>query len=228
MRYQTYNDVNIGSINYFTEFSGDAPTSIYVIHGDNGDMLVDTGFFTTYKPLLKWIRANSFNITDIFLTHAHPDHDHNAAKFKKLFGARIWLNKKDVTLIRNFPSQPQKPLDERFIKRVKWITFWTKTPMIKSKAYTPDIIIDGDDHDTPRRYGYDFDIIELPGHTLGSMGILQGDVLYCGDAYVVLDGVPMMPAHAADLDLMRESVDRISRISPHYLCCGHGVPLIYS
>jgi len=228
MKYQSFNDTPISDIRYITEFSGDAPTSVYVIRGQQGDMLIDTGFFTTYKPVLKWIRGNGFNITDIFLTHAHPDHDHNAAKFKELFNARIWLHSKDVSLIRNFPSQPQKPLDERFVKRVKWISFWTKTPMIKSKAYTPDFVIEDEGSDIPRKFGYDFSIVELPGHTLGSMGILDGNTLYCGDAYVVLNGVPMMPAHGTDLELMKKSVDRINEIVPSYLCCGHGVPLKFA
>ena len=102
MKIQTGNQVQIGNINYFTELSGDAPISVYVIPGKNGDMLIDTGFSTTTKPLLKWITENGFNITDIFITHAHPDHDWNAAKFKQLFNARIWLGKEDLNLIRNF------------------------------------------------------------------------------------------------------------------------------
>ena len=227
MKYLDNNDKPIGDIIYLTGLSGDAPISNYIIMGSEGDMLIDTGFAGTYKPLLKWIRENGFNITDIFLTHAHPDHDWNSAKLKKTFGARIWLNRNDVTLIRNFSSQPQHPLDERFTKRVKKITFWTGT-IVKSKAYQPDVIISGDDSETPHKYGYDFDIVELPGHTLGSMGILKGDTLYCGDAFVILNGEPMLPVHATSLELMRASAERIRSIAPRYLACGHGVPVEFS
>ena len=223
MKYQSFTDIKIGDIYYLTEFSGDAPNTLYVIRGQHGDMLIDTGFMTTYKPLLRWIRSNGFNITDIFLTHAHPDHDWNAAKFKKLFNARIWLHKKDVSLIRNFSSQPQLPLDERFIKRVKWITFWTGT-VIKSRRYEPDVVISGDDSETPSKYGYDFKIIELPGHTLGSMGILKGDTLYCGDAFVIFNGEPSLPVHAASLELMRTSAEKIRALAPRFIACGHGLP----
>ncbi len=223
MKYQDYSDKPIGDIIYLTGLSGDAPISNYIIRGTEGDMLVDTGFTGTYKPLLRWIGENGFNITDIFLTHAHPDHDWNAARLKKLFGARIWLNRKDVSLIRNFSSQPQHPLDERFVKRVKMITFWTRT-IVKSKDYQPDVIISGDDSGTPRKYGYDFDIVELPGHTLGSMGIHKDNTLYCGDAYVIFNGEPMLPVHATSLELMRASAERIKSISPRYIACGHGVP----
>jgi len=227
MKYQDYKDKPIGDIIYLTGLAGDAPVSNYIIRGTEGDMLVDTGFTGTYKPLLRWIRENGFNITDIFLTHAHPDHDWNAARLKKQFGARIWLNRKDVSLIRNFSSQPQHPLDERFIKRVKKITFWTGT-IVKSKGYQPDVIINGDDSETPRKYGYDFDIVELPGHTLGSMGILKGDALYCGDAYVIFNGEPTLPMHATSLELMRASEERIRTIAPRYIACGHGIPTEFS
>ncbi len=82
MGVQVYEDVPIGEIKYLTENIGDAPISVYVIQGENGDMLVDTGFYSTYKSIIKWIEKNKFNITDIFVTHAHPDHDWNVAKLK--------------------------------------------------------------------------------------------------------------------------------------------------
>ena len=134
MRTQTSDSVKIGNIRYFTELSGDAPVSVYVISGEKGDMLIDTGFSTTSKSLVKWISKNGYNITDIFITHAHPDHDWNAARFKQLYNARIWLGKEDLPLMRNFADQPQKPTHKKFVNRVKWISFWTKTPFFKSNA----------------------------------------------------------------------------------------------
>lgn len=228
MHRQTNLDIPIGDIHYFTEFSGDAPISVYVISGKDGNMLIDTGFSTTYKPLIKWIRENGFHITDIFLTHAHPDHDWNAARLKGLFSAKIWLSEKDVSLIRNFASQPQVPTDKKFGKRVKWITFWTKTPFFKSKAYEPDVIVRSEGSDLLRKYGYDMEIVSLPGHTLGSIGIKKGNVLYCGDAYTVLNGLPMLPPHVTSIELMQDSFEKICRISPEYLACGHGLPIRFS
>lgn len=67
MGVQVYEDVPIGEIKYLTENIGDVPISVYVIQGKNGDMLVDTGFYSTYKSIIKWIEKNEFNITDILL-----------------------------------------------------------------------------------------------------------------------------------------------------------------
>ena len=227
MKVQTSNLEWIGKIRYFTELVGDAPISVYVISGKNGDMLIDTGFSTTFKPLLKWIRENGFHITDIFLTHAHPDHDWNAARFQKMFHARIWLGKEDVSLIRNFSSQPQHPTHKKFVFRVKWISFWTKTPFFKGKKYIPDVILDENANDTARKFGYDIEIIPFPGHTKGSYGILKDGVLYAGDAYAVINGTPMEPPHAFSIEELRESMKKISKIAPEYLACGHGVPFLF-
>ncbi len=224
MRTQTSDDVKIGNIRYFTELSGDAPISVYVISGEKGDMLIDTGFSTTSRALVKWISKNGFNITDIFITHAHPDHDWNAARFKQLYNARIWLGKEDLPLIRNFAGQPQKPTHTRFVNRVKWISFWTKTPFFKSKHYVPDILIDQNADEVAGQYGYDIKIIHLPGHTKGSYGLIKDGVLYAGDAYAVINRTPMEPPHAYSVEQMRASIRKISEISPEYLACGHGVP----
>lgn len=227
MRIQTFNEITVGSINYLTENVGDAPISVYVIRGDNGDMLVDTGLSTTYKHILKWLETNNFNITDIFITHAHPDHDWNAQRLKEKYNARIWIAEKDMSLIRNFSLQRQFPTDKKYAFRVKWISLWTKTPFFKSKAYTPDIIITKEGSELPNEYGYDFSIVFLPGHTMGSMGILTKDTLYCGDSYAVINGQPMVPPHANNVELMHESISKIRTINPKYLACGHGVPYLF-
>lgn len=178
MGVQVYEDVPIGEIKYLTENIGDAPISVYVIQGENGDMLVDTGFYSTYKSIIKWIEKNEFNITDIFVTHAHPDHDWNVAKLKK--------------------------------------------------KYVPDVVIENEGNADALKYGYDFSIVFLPGHTFGSMGILMGNTLYVGDAYAVISGVPMMPPHVTSIKDANETYEKIKEISPHYLACGHGLPYVFN
>lgn len=228
MKYQTSDQHQIADIEYFTECSGDAPISVYIIHGTDGDMLIDTGFRTTYQPLLQWIHRHHFTIKDIFITHAHPDHDWNAAQFKRMFGARIWLSENDIPLISHFGNQPQFPTEKRFAARTKWISFWTKTPLFHSETYTPDVVITGDDPEIGKRYGYDVAVVTLSGHTLGSVGILRDNVLYAGDAYTVMNGVPMLPPHAASVEKMLASYQKIAGIAPEYLACGHGLPFQFN
>ncbi len=62
MRTQTSDNVKIGNIRYFTEFKGVAPISVYVISGEKGDMLIDTGFSTTTQALVRWISEKGYRI----------------------------------------------------------------------------------------------------------------------------------------------------------------------
>ncbi|HOC35044.1 MAG TPA: hypothetical protein PKI82_13400, partial [Ruminococcus flavefaciens] len=73
--------------------------------------------------------------------------------------------------------------------------------------------------------GYDADIVPLPGHTLGSVGVLADGVLYCGDAFTAIWGRPDITPHAASLKAMRHSLKRILKISPQWLATGHGLPV---
>lgn len=126
--------------------------------------------------------------------------------------------------MRNFADQPQKATHKKFVKRVKWISFWTKTPFFESKHYVPDILIDQNADEVVAQYGYDIKILHLPGHTKGSYGLIKDGVLYAGDAYAVINGTLMEPPHAYSVEQMRDSIRKISEISPEYLACGHGVP----
>ena len=212
-KYETSDSIRIGKINYFVEHTVDVPISVYIIRGKKGDMIVDTGFISTYRPLLEWIKRNDFNLTDIFLTHAHQDHDWNAAKLKAEFGARIWMSEKDIDLIRNFSTQKQYPTSDEYIMRTKFINFWGSSFLFKSKPYYPDVIIKEGNMDIARDYGYDFSVVSLPGHTYGSLGIFKDDTLYCGDAYTLLDGTPGIPPHVTSIELMKKSIQNTDIIT---------------
>ena len=60
--------------------------NIYVIRGENGDILIDTGFIGIKTALKKWL--DNFNIKLVILTHAHIDHTWNTAYIKKYIIAK--------------------------------------------------------------------------------------------------------------------------------------------
>ena len=62
-------------------------TTICILRGKNGDMMIDTGLFHVRRSVEKW--AKKFNIKYIFITHAHADHDWNARYFAEKYGAKI-------------------------------------------------------------------------------------------------------------------------------------------
>jgi len=190
----------------------------YILHGQQGDLLIDTGFIKSWSKLKNWILL--YDVKYIFLTHAHVDHDWNAARIKNQFNAKIILSQHDRTLMQNFFSQPPLPTDPkyRFRNAVQKVGGY----FLKSKPYEPDIYVTEQNLDILKSLGFDAEIIMLPGHTLGSMGVLCDNVLYCGDAFTALWRKPDISPHAANIELMNESLQKILAINPKILAPGHG------
>lgn len=204
-----------GDITYHS-FRG---TTVYIIHGKNGDMMIDTGLFHVRRAVRKW--AKRYNVKYIFITHAHADHDWNAARFRKDFGARLLLNKKDFGLRSNY--KPMKATRPKY--RLKCFQLNINGRLFPSPRYKVDIPIKGEGSALLERLGFDGQFVFLPGHTEGMTALLQGDTLYCGDAFTALFYEAEIPPYAGDIGVMKKSLKRILEINPKWLACGHGIPV---
>ncbi len=193
--------------------------TVYLLHGTAGDLLIDTGFLGTWRALSAWI--SQYDVRYVFLTHGHPDHDWNAAKLQKR-GARILLSERDKGLPRHFLSQPVKATMPRY--RARNLVQRFGGALTNSPRYTPEYLSD-DDPDALCRLGFDAQIVPLPGHTYGSLGILSNGVLYCGDAFTMIWKKPDITPHAVSPSLMTESLRTMLRLSSRWLACGHGLPV---
>lgn len=205
-----------GHINLFAQ----SDVTCYIIQGADGDLLVDTGFFNVKRELLKWI--SEYNVRYVFLTHAHPDHDWNAAKIQQT-GAKLMLHEADKLLRRDFRMQRVMPTANRW--RLRNVMQNVGGAMFKSPRYEPDIWFSDSDSELLKKYGFDAEIIRLSGHTYGSSAILHKNVLYCGDAFTALFGKPDITPHAVSPLMMRKSLKKILELQPEWLACGHGLPL---
>ena len=78
-------------------------------------------------------------------------------------------------------------------------------------------------------YGINGVIMNLEGHTKGSIGIFckssVGYDLYAGDA-IVNTPLPMFPPTCESPAKAKEAMERIITISPDRILCGHGDPII--
>lgn len=200
-------------------FYAQSDLTCYVLHGKSGDLLIDTGFFMNKRGLLRWVAEQ--NVRWVFLTHAHPDHDWNAAKIQKN-GAKIMLHKADDKLRRNFLQQRVMPTANRW--RLRNVTQNVGGGLVKSPFYEPDIWL-SEERSLLSDLDIDAQLVTLPGHTYGSCGILHEDVLYCGDAFTALGGRPMIAPHAVSPAQMAESLQKILDLNPKWLACGHGLPV---
>ena len=151
--------------------------NIYVIKGKDGDILIDTGFIGMRKSLKKWL--DNFDIKLIILTHAHVDHIWNVDYLKKLYGCDVALGKLDVINLDNTNIDT--------CPRNNFLKAWTKLMKWGMKKFVPnsfDVDMYLEDNQCINKYDLDLKIINLSGHTDGSIGILYNDYLFAGDALV--------------------------------------------
>jgi len=192
--------------------------SVYLIKGDDGDILIDTGFLFMRRRLFKLL--DKHNVKYIILTHAHLDHVWNAAVLKERYNAKIAIGKKDV-----------KNLDNRLLRSnsIKWYlrpvagiyNFGFK--VLKQK----EIIVDEELEvgETITKHGITFKIIDLEGHTPGSIGIIDKDNnLYCGDAILSRFGKVRLTWQNNDNEKAIETVRKIINSDINTIFFGHSKP----
>lgn len=151
--------------------------NIYVIKGRDGDILIDTGFIGMKKGLKKWL--DNFNIKLIILTHAHVDHIWNVDYLKKLYGCDVAISRLDVNNLdnSNIVSSPKSRLLKGWSRLMNW-------GMKKFVPKSFDIDMYLEDNQCINKFDLDLKIVNLSGHTDGSIGILYNDYLFAGDALV--------------------------------------------
>ena len=193
---------------------------IYVLHGSQGDLMIDTGRKMNCRSIDRWLRSSGFDIKWIFLTHAHFDHVYNARFFKEKYGAKVLIHEKDKPLFLKEEIPEYYPTSED-----SKLTTQMANRLIRTVQY-PDCAIDievrDDDTQLLRELGFDADIVMLPGHTAGSMGIKQEKVLYCGDACAAKRGDYYTSLLGSDIEAVLRTEKKLFEMNPLIIAPGHG------
>ena len=197
---------------------------VYVLRGENGDMLIDTGRKLSVHNIDKWIRESGYNIKWVFLTHGHFDHAYNALYFQRKYGAEVILHEKDKEIFYGTDYPKIIPSSDKYklvAQSAEVLIHKTLVPICKINYSVTD-----NDTDLLRKLGFDADIVMLPGHTYGSMGILQDRVLYSGDACSAIGGDYYTAIFGYDIDLLLQSEKKIFELNPLIIAPGHGKLII--
>ena len=193
--------------------------NLYVIKGENGDILIDTGFIGMRKKLKKWL--DKFNIKLVILTHAHVDHIWNAAYIRNLYNCKIAISENDIKNIGNTElySSASKEKYEN----------WTKLMHFGMKKFIPekfviDIILKN--NQIIDEFGINLKIISLKGHTDGSIGILYKNYLFAGDALVNRHKKPEIAYQNQNNEEAKKSYKKIIDLSPEIIFIGHDEEIV--
>ena len=190
----------------------------YLIKNGDKFILIDTGASNKRDSIEKELEnagCQPGNLTLIILTHGDYDHCGNALYFRNKFGAQIAMHKDDSGMVEWGNMSWNRKKQNIFIKIMLKLF-----RLRKSDRFIPDIYID-DEYDFSS-YGFDAKILELPGHSKGSIGILTtcGD-LFCGDMLANLDK-PKIWSFIDYSVAMYASVEKLKHLQINTVYPGHG------
>ena len=191
----------------------------YLVSEGRNAILVDTGS----SPCLDMVIAecDKYDLKLIVLTHVHFDHAENAAALSKRYGVPVAFHQADEELFESFDKQPLKS----YGLTGSIVLGMSLKVLRETKVERPENIVYIKDGDTLNQYGINAKIIELPGHTNGSIGVdVEEKHLLVGDA---MDNwvLPGMGHLYYNFDDIKKTYDKIKALSPRIIYFGHGKPI---
>lgn len=208
-------DIKVFTFHHVTD------TNCYLVKTNTGYILIDTGYSTNRRDLEKQLKGEgctSNNLKLVLITHGHFDHTGNCAFLREKYGAQIAMHKGDLKIVETGDMFYNKNIIMRALGKIMLFFLMRGT----FKKFTPDILIeDGQDLTT---YGFEAEVIHIPGHSKGSIGILTyNNDLICGDLFTNIKK-PQKNTLVENQEDLDASVERIMSLEIDMVYPGHGKP----
>lgn len=211
---------------------GNYTVNQYILQFNNGIIIIDTGYPKGFGRFVKKFESLGFTRNDIkfiVLTHAHDDHAGFLNELLEYCDASIILSEKAVDRL----MIGQNVFKGGCTNRLAYLSCIIMKLLGKGKHSFPSV-------NRPERYitvqgnsmvlrnnGFPIDIIELPGHTLDSIGIVFDEKVFCGDA--AMNGIPSIAKHIIWIEDKKdymESWNKIINLNIGTVYPSHGRPFL--
>jgi len=193
----------------------------YLVQANSGFLLIDTGTSNRRDQLVSKLATAGCepgSLHLIFLTHGDFDHTGNAAYLRREFGAQIAMHQDDIGMAEHADMFWNRSSGNPILRSLSPVLF--RFP--KSNRFVPELCVD-DGYDLAE-YGLDAQVISLPGHSKGSIGILTaGGDLFCGDLLENTRG-PSINAIMDDATACEASLAKLRGFNINTVYPGHGNP----
>lgn len=190
----------------------------YIVAENGNAILIDTGRKKYREKVLKQCRKFSVNL--IVLTHGHLDHCQNAAYLADALSVPIAMHEKDRNLIPD--NRTQLLSAKTFLGKIVLSVSLQSFEKDVLDVFEPTVYLK--DGDNLSAYGVDARVVEMPGHTNGSIGLKIGDGLFVGDALMSMF-FPTVAMLYTDEKMMKQSARKISGMGKLKIYFGHGKPV---
>ena len=168
---------------------------IYVVEGEKGNILIDTGWNTpeAFNAIKDGLKIDGFelrDITQILITHFHPDHFGFAGKLKQLTNATVAMGELEAPLIEGRYANPENLLNDitAFLRSHgipdSMLSNYSQASMPLRQFVIPtrpDILLkDGDTISMPP---FELKVLLTPGHSPGHLCFYEPNrkMLFSGD-----------------------------------------------
>jgi glyoxylase-like metal-dependent hydrolase (beta-lactamase superfamily II) len=193
----------------------------YLVDTGSGFVLIDTGASNKRAELeteLTSAGCTPGKLNLILLTHGDFDHTGNAAYLRDKFGAQTAMHRDDSGMAEQGDMFWNRSSGSTLMRVIAPILF----RFSKTNRFKPDLYLEeGADLG---QYGIDAQVLSIPGHSKGSIGILtaSGD-LFCGDL-LENSGEPAINSIVDDAAMADRSIRALMALEIGTVHPGHGRP----
>jgi len=224
------------------ELDGYVQGAVYLIRGAGENLLVDTGNWSLPEFnngmgefLVKLLDEEENKLKYILLTHFHYDHTGNAALLKERYGAQVVCHPIDRPIIEEPLFVTQRENVERFgLTPEELLEDFNLAPGESLGLSDPEVIrkywyfpvkVDKtvEDHDTLEVGGLKLEVIHLPGHAPGQVGLWNPKTRTLYSADLLHYPSPLGPYPIGDAKAHSRSIQRCLDLAPDLLLEGHGL-----